>query len=365
MIAVDAPSLPNARRGLAAASDPPPAAAVLAVSPWGDFTPALNALAAAAGPANASGPASSYILYVSAETTFAPSALLSLLAACGADTLVVGAALPGHLFEPAPDGEPRPRPLTGRTVPWNTLALWSLPKLLLTGFLLVSDECHPGVGKAAGVEEAACAAALQRLLPAGEARCKLLGGLEGVAWERGFESDERREWHERKMRSKEERAGRQLELLGAGGGEQIRALAAYEKEPDAVNTDLPMLLRDGHPPPSSPAPYPAFYCLAVRAGGAVVGYCTWFVAFSTWEGRVLYLEDLYVAPEHRGGGVGRSVMKALARTARALDCGRFVWQALDWNKPAIEFYEKIGANIITEWVDCRMGREEIAAFADS
>jgi hypothetical protein len=58
-------------------------------------------------------------------------------------------------------------------------------------------------------------------------------------------------------------------------------------------------------------------------------------------------------------------MKALARTARALDCGRFVWQALDWNKPAIEFYEKIGANIITEWVDCRMGREEIAAFADS
>ncbi|GMI42967.1 hypothetical protein TeGR_g13843 [Tetraparma gracilis] len=143
-------------------------------------------------------------------------------------------------------------------------------------------------------------------------------------------------------------------------GRKIQALAEYEKEPDAVNTSVPVFLRDGY------GDSPIFYCLALTSGGGgeVVGTAFFYIAYSTWEGRLLYLEDLYIAPEFRGRGAGKAIMLALAKIAREIDAGRFVWQAFDWNTPAIDFYKSIGASVVTEWVDCRMGREQIAAFVE-
>ena len=95
-----------------------------------------------------------------------------------------------------------------------------------------------------------------------------------------------------------------------------------------------------------------------------VGFAVYFFNYSTWLGKNgLYLEDLYVAPEHRGTGAGFALLKQLAKIAVDNDCGRFEWSVLDWNEPAINFYLSIGAQPQDEWVGYRLtGRplEELA-----
>jgi len=82
-----------------------------------------------------------------------------------------------------------------------------------------------------------------------------------------------------------------------------------------------------------------------------IGFAVYFYNYSTWQGKNgLYLEDLYVSPQHRGVGAGKELLKHLARLAISQDCGRFEWSVLDWNKPAIEFYESIGAKQKKEWI---------------
>ena len=109
-------------------------------------------------------------------------------------------------------GEPQHRrvvPLTGRTTPWNTMCVWDLDKLSLTGFSLVSD-----LGKSAGVEECVAIALLQKIYPKSEAR---LVKIDGIEWEETFQDEERQKWHDQKMKSKVERPKIQLELLGLSG----------------------------------------------------------------------------------------------------------------------------------------------------
>ena len=110
--------------------------------------------------------------------------------------------------------------LTGRTCPWNTFALWNLHKLSLTGFLQISEGLHNGEEGIAGIEEVCTIATLQTILSYNEAKAKLIKMElpEEVLWGQEFDGDEaRREWHERKMQSKEFRARRQLELMGLSG----------------------------------------------------------------------------------------------------------------------------------------------------
>jgi hypothetical protein len=133
-------------------------------------------------------------------------------------TLVVGAVLQGHQYCDTSDGTEVE--LTGRTTPWNTLALWNLPKLALTGFLLVSEGLHldeDGKEGAGGVEEVCTIAMLQRILPSNSALAKLVL-IAGVQWGQDFGDDKgRKDWHEMKLRSKVTRAKRQLELMGLSG----------------------------------------------------------------------------------------------------------------------------------------------------
>jgi GNAT superfamily N-acetyltransferase len=95
-----------------------------------------------------------------------------------------------------------------------------------------------------------------------------------------------------------------------------------------------------------------------------VGYAVYFFNYSTWLGKSgLYLEDLYVSPEYRGVGAGMALLKHLAKIAVAKGCGRFEWNVLDWNEPAIQFYESIGARPQNEWVGYRLTGDALNELA--
>ena len=101
-------------------------------------------------------------------------------------------------------------------------------------------------------------------------------------------------------------------------------------------------------------------CDVLKAGGTAVGFAVYFFNYSTWQGRHgLYLEDLYVSPEHRGKGAGMALLRQLARIAVDHDCGRFEWSVLDWNAPAIGFYRRIGAVGMHEWTVQRLEGEAL------
>jgi GNAT superfamily N-acetyltransferase len=100
---------------------------------------------------------------------------------------------------------------------------------------------------------------------------------------------------------------------------------------------------------------PAAEAVVAERGGQTVGFALYFTNFSTFLGRPgLYLEDLYVQPAHRGKGLGRMLLRHLARVAVQRGCGRFEWSVLDWNAHAIRFYEKMGATVMPDWRICRV-----------
>ncbi|AUH50340.1 GNAT family N-acetyltransferase [Chromobacterium sp. ATCC 53434] len=104
--------------------------------------------------------------------------------------------------------------------------------------------------------------------------------------------------------------------------------------------------------------------LLCRVDGELAGFAVYFFSYSTWLGKNgLYLEDLYVTPEMRGSGAGKALLRHLARLACEQDCGRFEWSVLDWNQPAIDFYQSIGAAPQSEWVRYRLAGQALRDFA--
>ena len=100
--------------------------------------------------------------------------------------------------------------------------------------------------------------------------------------------------------------------------------------------------------------------VAQMADGAIVGYALFFMTYSTFRARPsLYLEDVFVLPERRGGGIGRVFLERLARIAVERGCGRFEWTVLDWNVRAQDFYRSLGARILPEWQVCRVDGEAL------
>ena len=143
----------------------------------------------------------------------------------------------------------------------------------------------------------------------------------------------------------------------------VRELATYEREPFAVTATEADFVAHGF------GERPAFRTLIAEEAGQTAGFALYFFGFSTWTGSpVLYLEDLFVRPAHRKHGAGLALMRALAREALATGCKRFVWQVLDWNVPAIQFYESLGANVLREWLTVRMdgaALERLASEGDA
>ena len=100
--------------------------------------------------------------------------------------------------------------------------------------------------------------------------------------------------------------------------------------------------------------------------GRPAGFALWFLNFSSWEGKPgIYLEDLFVRPAFRRNGIGKSLIKHLAGIAVEEGWTRFVWQVLDWNQPAIEFYEAHGARVMRTWLTCRVDGDALSRLADS
>jgi GNAT superfamily N-acetyltransferase len=140
--------------------------------------------------------------------------------------------------------------------------------------------------------------------------------------------------------------------------ELIRALAEYERMADEVvmNAELLRKALFGERPYAE--------VLIAEADGEAVGFALFFHNFSTFLGRPgIYLEDLFVKPEHRGGGFGRALLKRLAEIAVERDCGRMEWAVLDWNEPSIGFYKKLGARPNDEWTVFRLTGDALRNLA--
>ncbi|MGH7965300.1 MAG: GNAT family N-acetyltransferase, partial [Candidatus Binatia bacterium] len=136
-----------------------------------------------------------------------------------------------------------------------------------------------------------------------------------------------------------------------------KALAAFEREPDAVKATADDLLRDGF------GEQPKFEVLIAELDSAPVGFALFFPTYSTWEGRPgMYLEDLFVAEQARGHDVGRKLMVALAAIAVARGCARLELAVLDWN-PAQKFYRRLGMRHMQEWFPYRLTGEALQALA--
>lgn len=138
----------------------------------------------------------------------------------------------------------------------------------------------------------------------------------------------------------------------------INELAVYEKLAHEVETDEAMIARTlfGDDARS--------YCLICEIDGEAVGFAIYFYNYSTWLGKYgIYLEDLYVSPEHRGRGAGKALLVHIARIAVDNDCGRFEWSVLDWNTPSIEFYESLGAREMSDWRIYRVTGEALKSLA--
>ena len=138
----------------------------------------------------------------------------------------------------------------------------------------------------------------------------------------------------------------------------IRALAEYEREPDAVMATEADLERDGF------GPNPFYSCLIADVDGKPAGFAFYFFNYSTWLGRPgLYLEDLFVNVESRGLGVGKALLERVAAIAVEKGCPRLQWEVLDWNTPAVEFYRAMGAEFLDEWRNVRVTGEALRRLA--
>lgn len=125
--------------------------------------------------------------------------------------------------------------------------------------------------------------------------------------------------------------------------ELINELAIFEKEPDAVEITLNDLERDGF------GNQPKFTCFVIEVNSIIEGLALVYKRYSTWKGVVLHLEDLIVSQEMRGKGLGTVLLDQVVKYGNKLGVKRISWEVLDWNEPAIKFYESKGANVMRDW----------------
>ncbi|MBU3743429.1 MAG: GNAT family N-acetyltransferase [Sediminibacterium sp.] len=125
----------------------------------------------------------------------------------------------------------------------------------------------------------------------------------------------------------------------------IRELAEYEKAPEQVTVTLTHFEESGF------GNHPVWWGFVAELEGVVVGFALYYIRYSTWKGQCLYLEDFLVTEAHRGKGIGALLFERVMQEAKDKGFRRMVWQVLDWNEPAINFYKKYNANLDPEWVN--------------
>jgi len=140
----------------------------------------------------------------------------------------------------------------------------------------------------------------------------------------------------------------------------IRGLAEYEREPNAVIATEEGLIRDGF------GPHPKYRCLIAELDGAPAGFAFFHYNYSTWRGQPgLYLEDLFVFPELRGHGIGKALLQKLAQIALEENLYGLRWMVLEWNDPALKFYESLDAELLGDWETMLLRGPALARLAHS
>jgi GNAT superfamily N-acetyltransferase len=139
----------------------------------------------------------------------------------------------------------------------------------------------------------------------------------------------------------------------------IQELADFEKEPDAVLVTEADLIRDGF------STNPLFSVFVAEVEAEIVGIALYYYRFSTWKGKTIHLEDLVVKDKMRGTGLGYALYSEIIKQAKKDNVRRIDWNVLDWNTPAIEFYEKSGAKVLDEWRVAQMDEAAINYFVEN
>ena len=138
--------------------------------------------------------------------------------------------------------------------------------------------------------------------------------------------------------------------------ELIQELAIFEKEPDAVVVTVDDLVRDGF------SEQPLFQCFVAEVENEIIGMALFYYRYSTWKGKTIHLEDLIVKESKRGTGAGFALYKKIIQQGKAENVRRIEWNVLDWNTPAIDFYEKSGAKVLGDWRVVHMDENGIKNF---
>lgn len=128
--------------------------------------------------------------------------------------------------------------------------------------------------------------------------------------------------------------------------ELVHELAVYEKEPDAVTVSFDHFVESGF------GQNPVWWAFVAESDGVVVGFALWYIRYSTWKGQRMYLEDLLVTESMRGKGIGKILFDRLIEECKEKNYSGLVWQVLEWNEPAINFYKKYDAAIDSGWLNC-------------
>ena len=136
----------------------------------------------------------------------------------------------------------------------------------------------------------------------------------------------------------------------------IQELAVFEKEPDAVVVSVDDLVRDGF------GEKPLFHTFVAELNGEIIGMALYYYRYSTWKGKTIHLEDLIVQEAHRGTGAGLALYTEIMKQGKKDGVRRLEWNVLDWNEPAIRFYQKSGAKLLDDWRVVQMNEEGIERF---
>lgn len=136
----------------------------------------------------------------------------------------------------------------------------------------------------------------------------------------------------------------------------ITELAVFEKAPQEVTNSVEDMISDCF------GDEPVFHCLVAEADHKVVGMAIYFIKYSTWKGKGVYLDDIVVTESFRKKGIGAKLLDGVIRHAAVLGAKQLHWQVLDWNEPAIEFYKKYQVQFDDEWINCKMSEQQIKDY---
>ena len=138
--------------------------------------------------------------------------------------------------------------------------------------------------------------------------------------------------------------------------ELIKELAVYEKAPNEVVVTVEQMEQDGF------GKNPVFNYFVAENNKKIIGISLYYTKYSTWKGKCVFLEDIIVTEQYRKFGIGKKLFDEVVKVAKKMNVHRLEWQVLEWNEPAIKFYEKLNSHFDSEWINCKLTGEQIQEY---